>query len=106
MQTLVTKRESTAGKSEMYPEMRRPTVLVMPIIDKRKEAVSLSISCKVVEQENIAVVSLARFTGNRLVSFVVYLRGGGVNDVNKRNVEAQHAENVGDADEKEDGIFH
>ena len=95
MQTLVTKRESTAGKSEMYPEMRRPTVLVMPIIDRRKEAVSFSIPYK---EKVITNISDLNRCG--------YLGGSGVNDVDEWDVKAQHAENVGDADEKEDGIFH
>ena len=42
MQMLVTRRESTEGKSDSHPDIIRPTVLVMPIIESKNEAVSAS----------------------------------------------------------------
>lgn len=35
-----------------------------------------------------------------------HFSGGRVDDVDKRDVESQHAEDVGNAEEEEDGIFH
>lgn len=39
-------------------------------------------------------------------SALIYFGGGGVDDVDERDVESQHAKDVGDAEEEEDGIFH
>lgn len=42
-QMLLTNNALTDGKSAKYPQAIRPTVLVIPIMDKRKEALLLSI---------------------------------------------------------------
>ncbi len=39
-------------------------------------------------------------------SIAQYFGGGCVDDVDERDVESQHAENVGNAEEEENGIFH
>lgn len=44
-QMLFNKRESTQGKSAKYPQAIRPTVLVIPMMERRNDAWLGSTSC-------------------------------------------------------------
>jgi len=50
-QMLLSNKESTCGKSAIYPQATRPIVFVIPIMDSRNDAELLSIPLKEKKKE-------------------------------------------------------